>query len=326
MMLITLDLKYARDLSNRILVRLGFSTEDAELVTNNLIEAELVEKRTHGLVRLLTIMKQVEKNKINLSGGGKLDIQKRTGNYLLINGQKQSGFVVLYKSLEIAMSEVKKKGVMVVGIGNLAYATGYIGAYAREATSRNLIFLGLNSSPGGLVPYGAKKELWGTNPITMGIPYGDTPIILDMASSIITWGDLLMADNELRSLKSGVALDSEGDETTDPKKAMDGGLLPVGGHKGSGLALMVEMLAGALTGTFVDWASMYILIDPTVFGSMDKFRNEILTRIKALKSLPKAENFSTISFPGEESGMLRKQNLLLGKIGVEKTILGKLMI
>ena len=147
-----------------------------------------------------------------------------------------------------------------------------------------------------------------------------------MASSQITWGDLLVAKNEGKQIKEGVALDSEGNITTDPSKAMEGGLLPFSGHKGSGLAFIVELLGGALTGARVGnnvpggWGSFYILIDPTLFRPLDDFKTDVQTAINELKTSPKMKGFDEIYFAGEHSYKIRQENITNGTIDITEKL------
>ena len=128
----------------------------------------------------------------------------------------------------------------------------------------------------------------------------------------------MVARQEGKKIKEGVAVDEGGVITTDPEKAMKGGLLPIAKHKGSGLAFIVELLAGALTGSRVGfsvpggWGTAYILIDPSIFRPINEFKNDVETAIKELKNAPKAEGVKEIYFPGEHSQKLREKNLQAG--------------
>lgn len=316
-------------LAKETLTKLGFTSNDASLITKNLIEAELVEKKTHGLIRIPAIKKQIESNSISIKG----DVPEKlneTPNSLHLDGKNKPGFIVIYQSLEKAIKKAKESGMVSVGLKDVGYASGYIGAYARIATENDLIFIGFNNSAGGLIPHGSKKELWGTNPLTIGIPTNNDPVILDMASSMTTWGNLMVSKQEGKKLSEGLALDGDGKPTTDPEKAMEGGILPFGGHKGSGLAFIVELLAGALTGSRVGysveggWGSFYILINPTIFRSLNDFKSDVSTAIDELKNAPKAEGVTEIYYAGEQSNNLRKLHLKSGEIEVSDKLLSEL--
>lgn len=320
-----ITISQAKNLSKNILHKLGFCKEETSAITESLIEAELVGKPTHGLIRLVTVKKLVENGELKSNAEGIL-IKKETGNSLHIDGNFRPGWSVIYKSLDLAFRKIKKVRVLAVGIKDMAYASGYIGGYARKATEKDLIFIGFNNSSGGLVPYGARKELWGTDPITVGIPAKKIPVILDMASSKISWGKLLVAKQEGRKLEKGVAIDKDGNITTDPVRAMEGGLLPIADHKGSGLAFIVELLAGALTSSRVGyaveggWGCFYILIDPTIFRPIKEFKKDVSAAISELKNAPKMRGFEEIYFPGERSQKLRIQHFQEGKFEISNSL------
>jgi len=155
-----LTIKKATKLSNDILQSLGIVPDEAKLITENLIEAELVAKKTHGLVRLITFKSQTDDHRIN-TDRLELDIVSQTVNSLYIDGHRKLGMSIIYKSLDIAFEKVRESKVICVGLKDIG-VSGYIGAYARKATEKNLIFIGFHNSPGGLVPYGTIKEMWGT--------------------------------------------------------------------------------------------------------------------------------------------------------------------
>jgi len=162
------------------------------------------------------------------------------------------------------------------------------------------------------------------------VPTNSTPVVLDMASSKLTFGDLLVARTEGKKIKEGVALDKDGKPTTDPQEAIEGGLLPISGHKGSGLAFIVELLAGALTGSRVGyaveggWGTSYILINPALFRPLEQFKADVEASIKELKNAPKAEGFDEIYFPGEQSHNKKKAGLESGELEISDNLYSEL--
>lgn len=315
----------AKHISISNLESLGFSSEEAELITNNLIDAELAGRKSHGFIRLISFKVQANEGKLNTK---KLviDVINESFVSLHIDGHYKLGYGIIYKSLDLTFKKVKISKIVSVGIKNVVM-TGYIGGYARKAVENDLIFIGYHNSPARLIPYGAKTSLWGTNALTVGIPAVGPPIILDMASSQITFSDLLMAKNEGRKIRQGTALDNNSKPTTDSAKAMLGGLLPFAGHKGSGLAFIIELLGGILTGStssnnlHSNWGSFYILIDPTLFRPLVDFKKDVKVAIDELKNAPRAEGFKEIYFPGEQSYKRRQQQLTEGVIELDDKVL-----
>lgn len=204
--------------------------------------------------------------------------------------------------------------------------SGFIGAYARKAAEENLIYVGFHNSSGGLIPYGAVKDIWGTNPFTVGIPSNGLPVVLDFASSKITYGEVFEAVRNNRQLPKNSILDADGKPSVLPKDAWEGGILAMGGHKGSGLGMIVELLAGGLGmarvgwGVKGGWGSFYILINPEIFRPIDDFKGVVSSAIDELKNLPKGKEIQAIYFPGEQSQKLRRKCLDSGEIEIDSEV------
>jgi len=325
-----ISIKDAEKLSSDVLRKLGFKLSDAKLITKNLIDGEITDRKSHGLVRLPVIKSKLEEGKVTNSQED-AEIVKETDSTLLFNAKNKPAFIAIYQSLREAIKRAKKTKIMIVGIQDAAYCSGYIGSYARVATENDLVFIGFNNSPSGLVPFGAKKRLWGTDPFTVGIPTHKIPVILDMASSKVTFGDLIVAKQEGNKIESNTIIDSGGKATTNPVEVLSGGgMLPIAGHKGSGLAFIIEILAGALTGSMIGtavkggWGTSYILVNPDVFRSLEEFKDDVGTAINELKSLPKADGVEDIYFAGEKSYLAMQRNLEAGNFKIEDSLFQKL--
>jgi len=179
------------------------------------------------------------------------------------------------------------------------------------------------NAPRALAPHGAKKSLFGTNPICFGVPTGKVPFILDASTSMINRGKIRRADKLGEKIPFGVALDKKGRITTNAKEALLGTQLPIAGFKGSGLAWMVDILSGVLTGSshsgktrdpFDDFTGpqnmghLFITINPKIFSG-NNFIKEMKKNIKLVKRLPKAKGFKSILYPGEKKNKTYKKNL-----------------
>ena len=152
-----LPLDEAKNISQQIIIKLGFNTTDADLITKNLIDGELANRKSHGLVRLPVIKQKLEQGQVS-NTQEEVEFIKETPNSLLVNAKHKPAFISIYKSLEKAIPMAKQSGMAVVGIQEAEYCSGYIGSYARQATAQDLIYLGFNNSPPGLVPHGATKD------------------------------------------------------------------------------------------------------------------------------------------------------------------------
>ncbi len=327
-----LKIDTAKNLAIQTLTKNGFSQQEAEYITENCLEGELTNKKAHGFMRIPILISMVQKGRIKV-GGKDIFIAKETPVSLLINGKGKTGLYVINKALELALNKVKDSGMMIVGTTNTAPMSGLIGQYARKATDKDLIFIGMNNSPArtsGIVPHGSIKRILGTNPLTIGIPTNELPVILDMASSKLTVGDVLVAEKNEKSLPEGCILNPKGKPSINPKDALDesllGGILPIAEHKGSGLAVIIEMLAGALTNSRVGhnveggWGSIFILIDPNILRPLNEFKKDVDSLINEIKSSPKMKTVSEIYLPGEKSQKIRSDYVKAGEFELDDKI------
>ena len=191
------------------------------------------------------------------------------------------------------------------------------------------------NAPPAVAPHGASKSLFGTNPICFGTPTGcKVPFILDTSISIINRGKIRVAAREGGKIPEGVALDKFGKPTTDPKKALEGVQLPIAGFRGSGLAWMVDILSGVLTGgnhagrvkdPFTDFSGpqnighLFFVLKPNLFVG-NAFKKRIMDNIKIIKKLPKIKGVKEILYPGQ-SKFSRYKNNLKKEIKITKNVL-----
>lgn len=320
-----LTLKQTEELIIPILTKIGYSTDESQACYDNMLEAEMAGKKTHGFIRVNYLKKLVETGEVVINGD-EISIAKETPVSLLIDGKKKVGLYVVTKAVEKGIQKAKLSGICIVGTTNTSAITGMIAAHTRQIANEDLISIAFNNSSGGLIPHGAIKEMLGTNPLTVGIPTNTDPVILDMSSSQKTFGYLLNAKLEGRSIPEGIALDAEGNVTTDPSKAMDGGLLPFAEHKGSGLAFIVELLGGALTGSRVGnnieggWGSLFIIINPNILRPLGDFKDDVESAIAELKALPKAKGVDEIFYPGEQSNRRRAECIKKDEIEISDAL------
>ncbi len=304
----------------QILEKHKLSKKDSRICTDYLIKAELVEAKSHGLIRLKMYCDRIKKKLINPNP--KIVIRKINSSISHIDANNSIGFVSANIGILQAIKNAKKTGLGLVAIKNSSHF-GLSSFYAEQAVKKNLIVFCFTNAPPALAPHGAKKSLFGTNPICFGAPTGKVPFILDTSTSKINRGKIRRAHKLGKKIPYGVALDKYGKITTNAKKALEGSQLPIGGFRGSGLAWMVDILSGVLTGSshggrikdpFDDFSGpqnvghLFITIDPKIFIGK-KFIKEMKKNIKIVKKLPKASGFESILYPGERKNKLYKKNL-----------------
>jgi len=304
----------------QIFSKYQLSKKHSEICADYLIKAELVEAKSHGLTRLKMYCDRIEKRLINPKP--KIKIKKINSSISHINADNSIGFVSADIAINQAIKNAKKTGIGLVAVKKSGHY-GLSSFYAEQAVKKNLIVFCFTNAPPALAPYGAKKSLFGTNPICFGVPTGKVPFILDSSTSIINRGKIRRAHKLGEKIPYGVALNKSGKITTNAKEALLGTQLPIASFKGSGLAWMVDILSGVLTGSshggktkdpFDDFTGpqnvghLFITINPKIFVGKN-FMKEMKKNIKIVKRLPKAKGFTSILYPGERKNKTYKKNL-----------------
>jgi len=304
----------------QIFSKYQLSKKHSEICADYLIKAELVEAKSHGLTRLKMYCDRIEKRLINPKP--KIKIKKISSSISHMNADNSIGFVSADMAINQAIKNAKKTGIGLVAVKKSGHY-GLSSFYAEQAVKKNLIVFCFTNAPPALAPYGAKKSLFGTNPICFGVPTGKVPFILDSSTSIINRGKIRRAHKLGEKIPYGVALNKSGKITTNAKEALLGTQLPIASFKGSGLAWMVDILSGVLTGSshggktkdpFDDFTGpqnvghLFITINPKIFVGKN-FMKEMKKNIKIVKRLPKAKGFTSILYPGERKNKTYKKNL-----------------
>ena len=294
----------------KIFKRYGLSNSHALISANALINAELVGAYGHGLSRLKMYCDRISRNVINPKP--KIKIKKISQSISYIDANDSIGFVAADLAIKKSIQIAKKTGIGMVAVKNSGHY-GLSGYYAEQAVKKNLITMIYTNAPPAVAPHGALKSLFGTNPICFGSPSGSKiPFILDTSISMINRGKIRVAARDNKKIPEGVALDKFGKPTTDAKKALKGVQLPIAGFRGSGLAWMVDILSGVLTGgnhggrvkdPFDDFSGpqnighLFITFKSNLF--VKNFKNRIKNNIKIVKSLPKIKGVKEIMYPGQ---------------------------
>ena len=313
-----------------ILKKFGLSKNHALISADALVNAELVGAYGHGLSRLKMYCDRISKKVINPKP--KIKIKKITQSITLIDADNSIGFVAADVAIKKAIFNAKKTGIGLVAVKNSGHY-GLSGYYAEQAVKKNLVTMIFTNGPPAVAPHGSIKSLFGTNPICFGTPSGSkVPFILDTSISIINRGKIRFAAKNKLKLPIGVALDKFGKLTTDPNKALKGVQLPIAGFRGSGLAWMVDILSGVLTGgnhagrvkdPFDDFSGpqnighLFITFKTNLF--VKDYKDRIKDNIKNVKKLPKVKGLKEIMYPGQNKYKRYKKNLKK-KIKISKII------
>ena len=295
-------------------------SQQAKLCAEVIVNAELVEASSHGVSRLKMYCERIKKKLINPQA--KIKIKKISKSISLVNANNSIGFVAADVGINQAIFNAKKTGVGLVGVRNSGHY-GLSSYFIEKAVKKNLVAMCFTNAPPAIAPHGAKKSLFGTNPIAFGFPsFKKKPFIFDSSMSKINRGKIRVAAKLGKKIPYGVALDKNGNITTNAKKALEGVQLPMGDFRGSGLAWVVDILSGVMTGSahsgkvkdpFDDFSGpqnighLFIVFKANLFNK--RFKNEINKNIKTVKRLPKLKGVTEIKYPGQKKYERYRNNL-----------------
>lgn len=290
----------------------GLEKEDAKLVAEVLSKADLRGISSHGISRIPIYIKRLELGLVNKNA--QLTVLKETASTAALDGGYGLGQVVASKAMKIAIDKARKTGVGIVTL-NKSHHFGIAAHYAEMAAREGMIGMVFSNSTALMAPPGGASKAIGNNPFSFAFPAGDHyPVIFDMACSAVAQGKIIVANINGDKIPDGWALDAEGKPTNEPAKALKGFLLPAAGVKGYGLAVVVEALAGVLSGAQLgsDIPSIYgdlenkqncghffaaIKID--CFMELLEFEKRMDYLIDQLKNGKKAPGYDEIFMPGE---------------------------
>ena len=318
---ITLSLEDINNLAKKILLFNGCDEENASILSNTIMRAERDGSLSHGLFRLPAYVAALKSKKVN--GKARPEIKKISPSIIKILGNNAFAPMVLKIGLPELIKLAKETGVAVLAITN-SHHMAAMWPETEAIAEEGLVGFACTSYKPMVAPAGAKKALFGTNPICFGSPSGNKiPFILDTSVSIINRGKIRRAEKLGHNIPFGVALDKYGNPTRNAKKALKGVQLPISGFKGSGLAWMVDIVSGVMTGAnhggkvkdpFDDLTGpqnvghLFIVIKPSIFVGKNYF-SQIKKNIKTVKRLPKSNKIKQILYPGERKYANYRKNI-----------------
>lgn len=262
--------------------------------------------------------------------GNKPKILKDKGNYALIDGDKEIGLLSAELAINILLEKAKKFDNAMVGMTNSFYYT-MAGIYAKQIAESGYVVIVINNGgPAIVAPYGGIDPILGTNPIAIGIPTSQGPLVLDMATSEQPWGEVNLAKVENRPLVEKAFLDKKGKFTTDPDKAET--IVPFAGYKGYGLNFMIEILTGAFVSAKMglqsqnayDLGFLFIAYAPDMFTTKEKFDSQVIQLVSDIKKSRRLPGTNEIYIPGERAKSKIGQALSDGYIDISESTLENL--
>jgi uncharacterized oxidoreductase len=305
----------------------GSDEREATLVADHLVEANLVGHDSHGVGMLPAYVEAVHKGWL-MPNQHAMVVRDR-GAIVVIEGGRGYGQVIGVEAMQLGMARAQEQGIALLATRN-SFHLGRIGHWAEQCARGGFASLhfvnGIDHMP-YQAPFGGSDARFGTNPFCAALPGEDGPaVLLDMATSRIAMGKVRVAHNKGVPVPEGSLVDATGHLTVDPGvmyRQPRGALLAMGEHKGSGLAVLCELLAGALTGGWTIQPGhpraggiinnmLSIIIDPDALGERDQLYAEIRALIGWAKASPPREGFAEVLMPGEPERRRRAERLANG--------------
>ncbi|ROP49127.1 MULTISPECIES: Ldh family oxidoreductase [unclassified Rathayibacter] len=299
-----------RDFGREVLEYSGVPTDDAALVSDSLVQADLWGHQSHGLLRLPWYIDRLRTGAMKAVTEPTTLID--TGSLLLLDGHDGIGQVLTDRARSEAVRRARLHGIGAVGVRNSNHFGTAMYFTRRAAAEGCAAILTTNASP-AMAPWGGREKGVGTNPWSIAAPYGEKVVALDIANTAVARGKIYLARQEGVPIPSTWALTPDGHETTDAEQAVHGVILPMAGHKGYAISFMMDVLSGALTGSQVgrgvhgpyeaDKPSgaghLFIAIDVAAMGDPEDFAGRVHQMVDEVKQTPLAPGYDEIFYPGE---------------------------
>ena len=324
-----------RDYCRRVMTAAGVEAGCAETVADVLVDADLTGVSTHGVSRMAIYLQRIQSGAV--SRDNNIRILRESPSALAIDAGNTLGAPSAKFAMEQCVRKAADTGCCFATVRNSNHF-GAAAYYTRLAADKGMIGFACTNLTGKIAPYGSAEPYMGTNPISVAVPSDGTPVVLDMTPSVVALGKLILAEKLGKSIPEGWALDADGNPTTDPKAGRAGSLIPIGGPKGSGMAIVVDILSGVLSGAgfgphlhdlygdmehpqgvghFVGAIDVAHFIDPA------EFRAGVARMSSEIKALRRAPGVEEIFLPGERSLRQKEKHLAEG-ISLPDTVVQEL--
>lgn len=317
------DSKHAQKFVIDLFTTLGMPEKDATILSDILVDSDLRGVMTHGIARTAQYVTKVKNG--SLQATFDLKIQKEWDWGGVLDAGHGFGHVAAYQGMNWVIEKAERNGIGVALI-SMSNHIGMAAYYPLMAAEKDMIgFIASNTSP-LMAPWGGSQSTIGNNPFSIAAPTGSTPIVLDIACSEAARGKVLQAKREGKDIPLGWALDQHGHPTTNSSEAALGTMLPFGEHKGYGLAIMVDILTGMLSGHMTlarqeqnyrspspsNLSQFLVAININHFIPHEEAKANFRQYIERLKSTPPAAGFDGVRMPGENGFKTKKERLSTG--------------
>ncbi len=316
-----------RDFAARAFIAVGLPETDAGIVAGLMAEADLIGADAHGIFRLPQYIRRLQAGGVNKTPN--ITVNRTAAATALVDGDNGMGHLVVAKAAETAIEMAREAGIGWAGVRRSNHA-GPASIYAAMALDAGMIGIySAVASANHMAPWGGTDLLLGTNPLAVAIPAGDAaPVVLDIATTVVSYGTIKNYVLQGKAFQPGWMIDrKDGSDLTDPSRSKDGVLLPIGGYKGAGLALILGLLAGSLnnagvgkhvvdfnaddstesnTGQFVLVLDIKRFIDPELFAAL------VTAHLAELRESAVLPGITSIRLPGDERAKRKAERSALG--------------
>ncbi|MBO0678652.1 Ldh family oxidoreductase [Mycolicibacterium sp. S2-37] len=302
------------------------AADHARVTADRLVEADVRGRTGHGLIRLPSYVERITAGGVNVRA--EVAIRHETPVSALVDGDNGLGQVVMTRATELAIGKARDAGVAWVGTVHSNHA-GAAGIYAQMAADAGYVGIYLAvANANAMPPWGGTNPLLGTNPLAIAVPAQPHPFVLDIATTAASHGTIKVAAQSGRQMPAGWVADAAGNPITDPTRAHEGFLLPMGGYKGAGLAIAIGLLAGVLNGaafgsevvdhrrdavTPTNTGQSILVLRPDLFRPRDEVLADLSGHLEALRDSGTVDG-GPVRLPGDASARTRRDN---DRFGVE---------
>jgi len=310
----------AAEVGKIALQRLGYSDEDAKIITDQLIDNALCGYRFASLPRILAIASDAKTREERRP----IKIVHETPLSALIDGGNNVGYVSVYHATQLAIKKAQVSGFASVGVYD-SYYSGRNAYFVEMIANAGLVGIHAASAKPRVLPIGGLKPAFGTNPLCFGFPSKNGPVIYDMGTASIMVGEIMLFAHIGQELPEGIAFDADGNSTRDPNAALKGGWVPFGGHKGHGLSFAVQalgLLAGAALshGKVQDYGFLLFVLDPKLMLPGGEFPDQMAELVDKVKATPRRPGVDEIRIPSERAFRERERRRKEGLVFDRKVI------
>jgi LDH2 family malate/lactate/ureidoglycolate dehydrogenase len=307
---IHLSVAEARDLAEGALCGMGYDHDEARIIANHVIDAALCGYEYSGLAKILNI---AESEHFKLPRRP-MKVLRETDVSIAFDGGNNVGMLSLYYAAADTIEKAAAHGIALISV-NDAWMSGRSAYYVEMIARAGLVAIHTAASSRLVAPFGGAKAVLGTNPLAIAVPSSRGPIVLDIGTSAYMMTEVMLRERLGELLPEGVAIGPDGEATRDPALARRGALLPFGGYKGFGLALMIQalgLLAGSGSEQQSDYGYLFIAFRPDLIGPADVFNRQVTELIDRVKAIPRQAGIEEVRIPSERAFRARERALQAG--------------